>query len=90
MAFPWSTEQSIADAWRGSLAEVDECIYWIKDHLESVQRHPASSDWGAYVRKRLQERLRMYLNTIKRVSDYEEWMVEHRVIFNRDLKKQRK
>lgn len=90
MSYPWSTEQSIADAWRGSLAEVDECLYWIKEHLQSIEKHSASSDLGAYVRKRLKARLCTYLRAIKRVSEYEEWMTRHHVMFNRNLKQQRK
>lgn len=83
--FPWSTEQSIADAWRGTLAEVDECIGWIREHRLSLDR---GTNIREYVEKRLAERLRMYKNAIRRVSDYEEWMVKHHVMFDRDLKSQ--
>jgi len=82
----------LADAWRGSLRELDEHIDMIKQHGETIAqrdemltattpRHrPAYVD---YARRMLADRLPRYLAAVRRVSEYEVAMDAAGVAFSR-------
>lgn len=82
----------IADAWRGSLVEVEDHIMFIRQHRETIEqrdemlsattpRHrPAYVD---YARKMLADRLPRYLAAVRRVSEYEIAMAAVGIGFSR-------
>lgn len=70
----------IADAWRGSLVEVEEHLMFIRQHRETiaqrnemlmpkVRRHRPA--YVRYARQRLAHRLSGYLAAVRRVSEFE-------------------
>lgn len=82
----------LADAWRGSLREIDEHIMFICQHGETIAqrdemltattpRHRPA--YVEYVRKMLAHRLPLYLAAVRRVSEYEIAMAAAGVAFSR-------
>ncbi len=62
--------ERLADAWRGCLAEVEECIFWISD---AVKRGKVPSAF----------RVKRYLEYVRMVSGYEAQMTAAGVVFHR-------
>lgn len=58
----------LADAWAGSLVELDDCIFWIK---LAIQRGEEPS----------QSRVVSYREQVRAVSQYEEQMTEQEIAF---------
>jgi hypothetical protein len=77
-ARPFDT--GLSDQWRYSLSDVRECLMFIRQHVETIDRRNERLSSGQLVnrrsyvtqaRRQLALRLRMYLAAVRRVSEAE-------------------
>lgn len=78
-----TAENRLADAWRGSLRELDTSIFWIKKHRDTIENSRYPRD-VINSKALLPYRLEKYLDDIRRVSEFEERMVEAGMVFSRE------
>src|SRR5690606_14436094 len=64
----------LSDAWRGTLAEVDDHIFWLRRHLAD------DSKYAIYMREYRKPR---YLDAVRRLTRYEEEMQKRGMRFIR-------
>lgn len=64
----------LSDAWRGTLAEVDDHIFWLRRHLAD------DSKYAMYMRAYRKPR---YLDAVRRLTRYEEEMQKRGMRFIR-------
>ena len=67
-----SPQARLADAWRGSMSTVEECLYWLRLARQGLARTDV-----AY-------RTREYLSALKRVSLYQEEMSAQGIQFEKE------
>jgi len=79
-----SFDACLADQWRYSSIEVRECLMFIKQHRHTIDNRNKRISTGqrvnrpayvAFARKMLAQRLRMYLDAVRRVSEAEAEML---------------
>jgi hypothetical protein len=74
---------AIADAWRYSHADVDEHLFWIKQHRETIRARRERPEYLAYAERRLAERFAGYRVAVRRISEAEADMDAAGIPFNR-------
>lgn len=79
----FSAIERAADAWRISLADIDEHLFWIKQHRETIRAGREKPEYIRYCRDRLEERMTGYLSAVRNVSECEEQMLAAGIHFNR-------
>lgn len=76
-------DPNLADAWRGSLRNVDECLFYIDQHARTLARPDASNRDRSRASVCLALRLPIYLENVKAVSIYEDQMNKTGMLFAR-------
>lgn len=76
-------DPGLSDAWRGSLRNVDECLFYIAQHARTLERADASQRDRRRASVCLALRLPIYLENVKAVSIYEDQMNQRGVLFAR-------
>lgn len=73
----------LIDAWRNNHAAVDQHIFWIKQHRETIRARIERPEYIAYAEQRLAERLRLYREAIRNLTEAEIAMQAAGIHFNR-------
>lgn len=76
-------DPTLADAWRGSLRNVDECLIYIEQYQRNLADASASQNTKDLAARRLPWWLDRYHRNLKAVSLYEEQMNKTGVLFAR-------
>lgn len=73
----------LIDAWRNNHAAVDQHIFWIKQHRETIRAGRERPEYIRYCRDRLEERFTAYLAAVRAITEAEIAMQAAGIPFNR-------